>query len=251
MRIQYCSDLHLELGQNSKYFETTPLSVAGDILILAGDIVPLHDEYLTNPFFSFVSKNYKQVFWVPGNHEFYHKSISDYSHSYNISVYENIHIVNNIELDYSGIRFIFSTLWSKITLGNEKNIERNVADFELISHDKKKFNAVAFNKLHNESLDFIKQVLNTKHEKTVVVTHHLPSVLCNSQVHNASLINEAFCVDLTDYIMECRANFWIHGHSHFNYHPLIVGNTLMLTNQLGYIHLNESKGFRRNAYFSI
>ena len=40
-------------------------------------------------------------------------------------------------------------------------------------------------------------------------------------------------------------------HSHFNYHPLIVGNTLMLTNQLGYIHLNESKGFRRNAYFSI
>ncbi|MFZ4726997.1 MAG: metallophosphoesterase, partial [Paludibacter sp.] len=208
MRIQYCSDLHLELSQNSKYFETTPLSVAGDILILAGDIVPLHDEYLTNPFFSYVSSHYKQVYWIPGNHEFYHKNISDYSTSYNIRIFENINIVNNIELQYAGIRFIFSTLWSKITLGNEKNIERNVSDFEFISRNNKKFNAATFNKLHDESLGFIKHSLNSKWDKTVVVTHHLPSVLCNSDVHNASSINEAFCVDLTGYIKECNANFW-------------------------------------------
>ena len=56
MRIQYCSDLHLELEQNSNYFESTPLEVSGDILILAGDIVPLHDTYLNNPFFRFISE---------------------------------------------------------------------------------------------------------------------------------------------------------------------------------------------------
>ncbi len=251
MRIQYCSDLHLELSQNSRYFEMTPLSVSGDILILAGDIVPLHDEYLTNPFFRYISNNYKQVYWVPGNHEFYHKNISDYSSSYNINIYENINIVNNIELLHSGIHFIFSTLWSKINLGNEKNIERSVADFEFISQNNKKFSAATFNKLHDESIGFLKQSLNGKRNKTVVVTHHLPSVLCNSEAHNASSINEAFCVDLTDYIKECKANFWIHGHSHFNYYPILIGDTVMLTNQLGYIHLNESNGFKRNAYFSI
>ena len=62
MRVQYCSDLHLEFEQNIKYFTTHPLNVSGDILILAGDVVPLHDEFLSNSFFSFVSKNYKQVF---------------------------------------------------------------------------------------------------------------------------------------------------------------------------------------------
>jgi hypothetical protein len=75
--------------------------------------------------------------------------------------------------------------------------------------------------------------------------------LCNDPVHNASNINEAFCVDLTDYIEESNANFWIYGHSHYNQKPLYIGNTILLTNQLGYVHLNEYGLFKQNAYFSI
>ena len=70
MKIQYCSDLHLELEKNSKYLKNNPLSVNGDILILAGDIIPLHDKFFNDSFFKFISDNYKKVFWVPGNHEF-------------------------------------------------------------------------------------------------------------------------------------------------------------------------------------
>ena len=77
MRIQYCSDLHLEFEQNSKYLINNPLVVSGEILILAGDIIPLHDEFFKDSFFSFISNNYKQVFWVPGNHEFYHKDLTN------------------------------------------------------------------------------------------------------------------------------------------------------------------------------
>jgi Icc-related predicted phosphoesterase len=251
VKIQYCSDLHLEFEQNNKFLLTNPISVCGDILILAGDIVPLHDEFLNNPFFSLISEKFREVFWVPGNHEYYYNNISDYGSSFNIKVHDNIRIVNNIVLQIEGIRFIFSTLWSRISRANEKIIEQGVSDFECITNNSKKFRVADFNRLHDESLSFLRQSLTERADKTVVITHHLPSSLCDSHVHNASPIKEAFCVDLTDYIEESNANFWIYGHSHYNQKPLIVGKTILLTNQLGYIHLNEHDSFKQNAYFSI
>lgn len=251
MRIQYCSDLHLEFEHNRKYILTKPLNVCGDILILAGDIIPLHDEYFNNPFFTFVADNYKQVFWVPGNHEFYHKDITHFSKSYNIKLKSNFNIVNNIDLTFGNVLFVFSTLWSKISTGNENNIEKSVSDFEFITNKNRKFKARDFNKLHTDSLNFIEQSLINTNGKTVVVTHHLPSGLCNSPKHNISALNEAFCVDLTEYIRGCNANFWIYGHSHYNQKPLHVGNTILLTNQLGYVQSNEHKNFSHNSYFSI
>jgi Icc-related predicted phosphoesterase len=251
MRIQYCSDLHLEFEKNSKYLVNAPLSVKGDVLILAGDIIPLHDEFFNNTFFTFISHNYKQVFWVPGNHEFYYKDITEYSKSYNISLGSNINIINNVNLQYEDVNFVFSTLWSKISSANEKNIEQSVSDFDCITHKSRKFNSGDFNQLHNESLSFIEQSLKNKKKKTVVVSHHMPSSLCNSSIQNASPINEAFCVDLTNFIRNCNANFWLYGHSHFNQKPLYIGNTIMLTNQLGYVHNNEHSNFKHNAYFSI
>ncbi len=251
MRIQYCSDLHLEFEHNSKYIERNPLSVNGDILILAGDIVPLHDEFFKHSFFSFVADNYKKVFWVPGNHEFYHKDLTEYSKSFSIKLKSNLTIVNNIELQYEGIRFIFSPLWSKISRPNEKIIEQGVSDFECITNKDRRFKAADFNKLHADSLSFIKDSLQNKTDKTIVVTHHLPSSLCNLPAHKNSPINEAFCVDLTDYIETCNANFWIYGHSHFNQKPLYIGNTILLTNQLGYVHCNEHASFKHRAYLSL
>ncbi|MCX6160762.1 MAG: metallophosphoesterase [Ignavibacteriae bacterium] len=251
MKIQYCSDLHLEFEQNSKYIKNNPLSVKGEILILAGDIIPLLDEFFNNPFFSFISDNYKKVFWVPGNHEFYYKDINEYSKSYNITLRSNIHIVHNIDLEYENIRFVFSTLWSKIRSVNEKKIEQSVADFDCISNKNRKLKAADFNKLHADSLSFVKQSLIKRKQKTVVVTHHLPSHLCNFPAHNNSPINEAFCVDLTEFIEKSGANFWLYGHSHFNQKPLILGKTVLLTNQLGYVHSGENGSFKRNAYFSV
>jgi Icc-related predicted phosphoesterase len=251
MRIQYCSDLHLELARNSRYILKNPLQIQGDILLLAGDIIPLHDEFFNDPFFEIIAGNYKQVFWVPGNHEFYYKDITEFSKSYNIQIRDNIHIVNNIELIHKDIRFIFSTLWTKIDCRNERNIEQSISDFTNISYKNKKLKSQEYNTLHFLGLEFIQRSLQEQREKTIVVTHHLPSHLCNSSKHKNSSINEAFCVDLTNYITSCNANYWIYGHSHYNQKPLYIGNTILLTNQLGYVQNNEHENFRRNAYISL
>lgn len=251
MKIQYCSDLHLEFETNSKYLLNNPLIVSGEILILAGDITPLFDAQLNNPFFRFVSDHFKQVFWVPGNHEFYHKDLGEYHPSYNIQIRKNINIVHNIALNYEGIQFIFTTLWSKISEQNEKFIEQRVSDFQLISMNKKPLRVKEFNQLHANSRGFLHEVLDVKTERTVVVTHHLPSKLCNYPPYNTSLINEAFCVDITETIENSHANFWIYGHSHFNQKPMIIGKTMLLTNQLGYLDQFEHLNFKHNAYFSI
>ncbi len=251
MRIQYCSDLHLEFDQNNNYILNTQLSVSGEILILAGDIVPLHDELLTDSFFRFVSENYKKVFWVPGNHEFYHRNMNEFSNSFIIELNENISIVNNVELHYENIRFVFSTLWSKIGRENEKIIEQSVSDFTCIAQNNRNLKVKDFNSLHAASFGFLQHSLVSKYSRTVVVTHHLPSYLCNSADHNNSPINEAFCVELTDFIEKSEVNFWIYGHSHFNQKPLIIGNTILLTNQLGYVHINEHRTFKPDAYFCL
>jgi len=251
LRVQYCSDLHLEFEQNSRYLAANPLDIKGDILILAGDIVPMHDEFFSDPFFSYISKNFSQVFWVPGNHEYYYKDISDYKSSFNIRLLGNINIVSNIELMYEGVNFIFSTLWSRISEGNEREIMQRVSDFECISINNRKLRASDFNSLHEQNLCFLKKSLVTRKGKTVVVTHHVPSVMCNADKHNGSTINEAFCVDLTSFIERSNADFWIFGHSHYNQKPLIIGKTIMVTNQLGYVHLNEYRSFKKNAYFAV
>lgn len=44
MKIQYASDLHLELVDNADFLKANPLEAAGDILILAGDTIYLGDK---------------------------------------------------------------------------------------------------------------------------------------------------------------------------------------------------------------
>lgn len=251
MRIQYCSDLHLEFERNNRYISSNPLEVVGEILILAGDIVPLHDEHMNSPFFHFIAENYKQVYWVPGNHEYYYHDLAGYGSSMHQQIHPKISIVNNTVMEYGGVSLIFSTMWSKISAEKEKLIEQQMADFDCISYKNRKLRAGDFNRLHEESVHFLDEAIRGQHRPFVVVTHHLPSPLCSSRIHQISPINEAFCVDLTGFVRESKASFWIYGHSHHNTQPVQIGHTILLTNQLGYVDLNEHGAFRRNAYLSL
>ncbi len=58
MKIQYCSDLHLEFKENSAFLLEQPIKPVGDILVLAGDIILLNDRFETHPFFDWAADNF-------------------------------------------------------------------------------------------------------------------------------------------------------------------------------------------------
>ena len=97
MKIQYASDLHLELSGNSKYVKEIPFEVTGDVLVLAGDTAYLRDKNLPNSkFWKWASENYREVFLIPGNHEYYgFGDVLENGDSWNREILPNVHYHQN------------------------------------------------------------------------------------------------------------------------------------------------------------
>jgi len=106
MKIQYASDLHLEFPENKEFLLNNPLIPQGDILILAGDVMPFKqmDEYQW--FWDYCSKNFAFTYWVPGNHEYYHSDINDNIGEMHQSIGENVFLVNNTWVNHGSVKQI-------------------------------------------------------------------------------------------------------------------------------------------------
>lgn len=253
MKIQYCSDLHLEFENNSRFLKEFPIIPVADILIMAGDITYLRTDFYKNPFFDYISENWKQTYWLPGNHEFYcGKEMNLYNFSEPIKIRENIKVVNDITIKIEDITFIFSILWSKISKEKSHFIQNSVSDFECIIYNNKRLNVNDFNYLHKQSYDFLqREIQKLKNEKKIVVTHHLPSNQCDAEEFKNSKLNEAFTVNLTKFIEKSNVDYWIYGHSHRNMPEIKIGSTKLITNQLGYVDLKEHKSFVVDKFFEL
>lgn len=250
MKIQYCSDLHLEFPENMEYLKTHPLQPKGDVLLLAGDIVPFTVMHKYADFFSYISDNFKTTYWVPGNHEYYYYDAAEKCGILNEKIKSNIFLVNNTSVIHDNVKFIFTTLWSKISLANRWEIESRVSDFHVIKFKGSRFSALQFNQFYEESLAFLKQELNAeKTNNTIVVSHHVPTFLNYPEKYKGDLLNEAFTVELFDLIEKSKIDYWIFGHHHVNINAFTIGSVTLLTNQLGYIRNNENAGFDNNKHF--
>ncbi|QES91071.1 metallophosphoesterase [Rhizosphaericola mali] len=256
MKIQYLSDLHLEFAHNFSFIEHNQLSVTGDILIMAGDIVTFgYFERLFTPyksFFDFISTHYKAVYWLAGNHEYYHGDIAKRSGAFKEEVYPNIFLVNNVIEQFDGCRILFSTLWSKIEPANEEVVRKSMSDFSVISYAGKDFTPDLYNHLFDADIHFLQQSVQTAYEgSTIIVTHHVPTLLYYPVEYVGSPINNGFVTELKDFIEQSCIDYWIYGHHHRNTPTFKIGKAQLLTNQLGYVARNECPEFDAGAYIEV
>ena len=89
MIVQYCSDLHIEFPENKRFLQKNPIKPVGEILLLAGDIMVFSQIEKHRDFFAYLSDNFRQTYWVPGNHEYYHSNIVDRSGCFSEKILPN------------------------------------------------------------------------------------------------------------------------------------------------------------------
>jgi predicted phosphohydrolase len=252
MTIQYCSDLHLEFSQNKKFITKNPLIPSGDVLLLAGDIVPFAVMEEHADFFDYIADNFEQTYWVPGNHEYYHYDIANKSGHIKEAIRSNVFLVNNHTEQLAKVRLTFSTLWSHISPDNFLRIQNRMADFSAIQYGNGNFTPHHFNELHTQCKNFITKTLHHRTDTaSIVVTHHIPTFLNYPAKYKRDALNEAFATELYDLIEPSGVDYWLYGHHHFNTPGFAIGKTQLLTNQLGYIKFKENGGFRNDAVIEL
>lgn len=254
MKIAYCSDLHLNV--KGLIIKNT---VDADVLILAGDIVEAAiwkacPEF--QQFFDTVSKEFKHVLYVMGNHEHWGWDFLKTSTRLREFLPENVILLDTESIEIDGVTFVGSTLWTD--MNNEDPLSmieagRCMRDYERIMNsnqpvhywtevDGKRVAKTRIGNLtvqdtideHKISLEIIKNLITDK-EKVVMITHHAPTRLSiDSDYIDAHLLNGAYVSDLSEFILDNpQIKFWFHGHTHHKI-QYNVGNTLVLTNPRGY-----------------
>jgi len=252
MIVQYCSDLHLEFPENKKYIYENPIPPKGDILILAGDIVPFRIMNKYNDFWDYISANFLYSYWIPGNHEYYYSDILKRSGSFTEKVRNNVFLVNNMSIVHDKTKFIFTTLWTNLSDTNRLIIQQKLSDFSVIKNQEKTISPDDYNQLHHICLQFLKnELLKNDNGKTVVVTHHVPTMLNYPQRYKGDTINEAFVVELYNLIVGSNIDYWIFGHHHQSNCDFVIDKTRLVSSQLGYVRFREHLGFKNNSSFYI
>lgn len=244
MRVRYFSDIHLEFIKPNKieqFIKKIPLGT-DEICILAGDIGnPYQKNY--DIFMNFASKNFKKIFYIAGNHEYYNKTktieetnafLEDYFQQFN-----NISFLNNRYEIYNEHCFIGTTLWSKITnTAYEINDIYNIPNFDYIQ----------YNRLNKLNVDFLQDALQ-KNENCIVVTHHVPSsslIDIKYKTNKMEPYNQWFYCNMDD-LIETNANkikYWIYGHTHTPSNSK-MHNIPFLCNPIGYPNENNILDFQK------
>ena len=157
MKIQYMSDHHMELWDNSRYIKSNEFEAQGDVLVLAGDTFYLRDNIAPQKrFWNWASKSFRQVLLVPGNHEFYSNSdVTERGDSWQWLFRDNVGYYYNKVVHIDDVDFILTTLWSRIPEIDMFHVHRGMNDFRQILYNSHRFTPDDFNLEHEKCLRFL------------------------------------------------------------------------------------------------
>lgn len=247
--VTYLSDTHLEFYDHPISYDTlmdvdTTNTTNKDILCLAGDIgYPEMISYQT--FLEYVSKHYKYVFVIAGNHEYYqtkqsvNKSIQTTNEMIKqiCSHFTNVHFLceTSYYIEEYDLHILGTTLWSDYS---DEQINYNYNDFRKI-HNMSLYGYM--NRLHELSVCFLKNELEkykNDTSKVLVMTHHMPSFELIDPKYKDSGMNDLFATNLHKLFHEYKIDHWICGHSHTSVEKKIE-NTNVWMNPIGYPRENK------------
>lgn len=260
------SDLHLEFEGDYKYprsykdwYHTYILPTMPNeneqILILAGDILMSKRLNKFAPFFDDISKRFKHIVVIAGNHEHYssdiEKSYENLKEFYNS--YKNVSFLQDETIVLDNIAIFGATLWTNFRNSDPFFMgyaQTSMNDFRHISYKGnilKPEDTVIF---HQNTRDKITEFFqNYKNHKKIVVTHHGVTALGANTNFVGSNLNPAFySSDMDEFIQD--ADVWVTGHDHC-YCDLKLGNTRLVRNTRGYVNYNEDAGYDPTYAFEL
>jgi len=227
------------------------IKVMADVLCLAGDIgYPYSGIY--REFLKQMNSDFKKVFIIAGNHEYYNSDKYD-THTMedihqdiqgviNDNTLTNITFLNNSWEEYDNVLFAGTTLWSKIPSANINDIclMNDFKQIEGLTYD-------TYNLLHYKSCSFITDTLasiekgdvyKNPNKKIVMMTHHLPSFNLIDEKHAYSDTN-CFYASKCDKFFTAPIKAWIYGHTHTP-NKTLINNIQFVCNPKGYPSENTS-----------
>jgi len=258
------SDLHCEFMLPGA---TTGLTVPADadMLVLAGDY-----HRATNAI-DHLRKQFADIplVMIAGNHEHYKTelSVAKGIERMRIDAWADrkvnnriTHVLENeaVELTLAGeaVRIIGSTLWTDFALfhnfaGHSSYAHSAMNDYVYIKGNVENtfgLRPMETVRWHRESRAFIEQELRKPFAgKTVVMTHHLPSMRSVAQRFKADPLTPAFASACDD-LLDLGADLWIHGHTHDSA-DYMAGMTRVICNPRGYSDFRGVGGYTENKQF--
>jgi predicted phosphodiesterase len=242
-RIQYVSDIHLEINHITNY-ESIVKPIA-PYLALVGDIGHIQTNTY-KPFFDYVSNEFEKVFYIPGNHEYYSQPITktnpvstfyQLNHQMKLfcDTYKNIHYLyrDSYKFDDFNVGIIGTPLWTPYF--SSKNIYVSINDSITPEYA---------NYLHQLDITYIddrcRKFKNTN-SKIVVLTHFLPSFSLIPNKYKDYPNKQNFASN-SDFLFKFPINAWIYGHTH-QASSQTINKTLTVTNPYGYKSQFQNNGF--------
>lgn len=254
MKIAHCSDLHLDF----EYPSLDVMKVDADCLFIAGDTIEVKwFEFAMNPnsgnfgeaqklvdFFQELSKHYKEVYIILGNHEHYYSLVEvtadimrDFFKLFRMS---NVKVLED-EFFTLGDKLVYAaTGWTD--MGGPSNywfVKEGMNDFRLIRRiGYSKFRPEDAVKIHSEFLTAIKSM-----QPDIILMHHAPAEASIHQQFKGGSLNGAYY----SVAMERVLASWdkpltiIHGHTHNPVDYTLGQHIRVVSNPKGYGHLDKFK----------
>ena len=249
MKIDFISDLHLEMNNNP----SLSIEEGGDILLLLGDITCLRyfephrtdadarknierfSNLLQGPF-----GHYKKILYIPGNHEYYGHDILGAKNSLIENIDDRIVFHDRITYNQDGVLIIMATLWTNFD--NRDTIAMHAAshgmnDYRIIGHGEAPLTPEHTATIHDSHIGYIKSVYENRkeNEQVIVATHHAPSFKSHNAVRfgNDDILMHAYCSDYNNLIGYSNISYWLHGHTHSNV-EYEIGETKVASAMYGY-----------------